>query len=634
MIKYGILILFGGTVLILGLTLPTANLFDPRRDPVPFTQKVAHSSHCAGCHGFDESGHALVDAEGRDVSIYDDWQISMMGLSAHDPFWRASVAHEVNQYPSSASAIETTCLKCHAPLGSIQSHLSGLPYSYALMLQDSLGLDGVSCSSCHQQPSKNLGLGHSGNFSVDTNRVMFGPYPNPFQGPMQIYVGFDPVFSDHIYSSGVCAGCHTLITETLEEDGTPSGNFFVEQATYHEWLNSVYPGQGKECQTCHLPFIQDSVVIATDLLALKKRHPFGLHQFFGANTAMLSMMKSNRDTLHLPKGSSEHAWDESIENNRLSIGRAATLEITPLQIFDDTLYFDITVKNKTGHKFPSGYPSRLAWLQIIMTDPTAVDTIYANGLLDEEGNISGRDHPFEPHHEVSGSAEDVQIYEMVMSDLQGQLTTLLNGAYQPLKDNRLLPLGFKKNHAVYDTVAIWGNALTDPDYDMASTKGADIIAYKIPLHGNKSLANLNISFRYHSLPARWMNDLFRADSLAQVAQFKSMYQGYQQFDEPVDEIKIEDIDLSISGTYDISLVRQIKIYPNPGNGNEVRIELPSPFSDHQSIRFEIIDINGRISQSGMVEDNIQLKPELKPGLYYFAFYDKTRLIAIKPYSML
>ena len=97
---------------------------------------------------------------------------------------------------------------------------------------------------------------------------------------MQIYVGFDPVFSDHIYSSGVCAGCHTLITETLDENGVATGNSFIEQATYHEWLNSSFPSQGKECQTCHMPFIEDSVVIATDLLALKKRYPFGLHQFF------------------------------------------------------------------------------------------------------------------------------------------------------------------------------------------------------------------------------------------------------------------------------------------------------------------------------------------------------------------
>ena len=634
MIKYGILILFAGTILILGLTLPNVDFLDPRRDPVPETQKVAHSSHCAGCHGFDETGKALTDSEGKDVNIYDDWQTSMMGLSAHDPFWRATLAHEVNQYPSASAAIETTCLKCHAPLGSIQSHFSGSPYSYAMMLQDSLGLDGVSCSSCHQQPAKNLGSGNTGNFLIDTNRVMFGPYPNPFQGPMQLYVGFEPVFAEHIFSSGVCAGCHTLITETLDDDGTPTGNSFVEQATYHEWLNSVYPGQGKECQSCHLPFIQDSIVIATDFLALKKRHPFGLHQFFGANTAMLSIMKENREELNLPHPSHDEAWDESINNNRLSLSRAATLEISPWYIFDDTLHFDLKIKNKTGHKFPSGYPSRLAWLQIVMTDPNGIDTFYANGILDQSGNISGRDHPYEPHHEVSNSEGDVQIYEMVMSDLQGLLTTRLNAAYEPLKDNRLLPLGFRKNHSTYDTVAIWGNALVDPDYDATSNAGSDNLEYKIPLNGNKGLANLTVSFRYLSLPARWMNDLFLHDSLDQVAQFKTMYEGYQVKDELIDEIKIDHLDLSTSHTNDISSSDGIILYPNPGNGREVRIKVSSEMLHDATIHYKLIDIHGIGIQAGILKDPISLTHGLNPGLYFFEIYNQQRLIAIKPYSVL
>jgi hypothetical protein len=218
MIKTGLLGVLAVMVIILGLTSPD---FPPghSREPVPTSQKVAHSSHCAGCHGYDETHMALVDHNGNDVNIFDDWQNQHDGVSAHDPFWRATVAHETNLFPSAKNAIETTCLKCHAPLGSIQSHLNGLSYTYADMLGDSLGLDGVSCSSCHQQPMQNLGKGHSGNFTIDTNRILFGHFPNPFKGPMQIYVDFEPVFSDHIYDGGVCAGCHTLITETLDEEG-------------------------------------------------------------------------------------------------------------------------------------------------------------------------------------------------------------------------------------------------------------------------------------------------------------------------------------------------------------------------------------------------------------------------------
>lgn len=633
MIKFGFVLLISISILFLGWTLPDTFL-DPTRGPVPDSQKVAHSSHCAGCHGYDETGLALVDNDGHDVSIYDDWQVSMMGLSAYDPFWRATIAHEVSQYPTAKSAIESTCLKCHAPLGTIQAHLDGRPYSYDLMLEDSLGLDGVSCSACHQQPAQNLGKGHSGNFTIDTNRVLFGQFPNPFQGPMQIYVGFEPKFSDHIYSSGVCAGCHTLITETLHDDGSPSGNYFVEQATYHEWLNSSYPAQGKECQTCHLPFISDGVVIATDFKVLEKRKPFGLHQYFGANTAMLEMMKENRELLGLPESPPEEAWDESITNNRQSISNAAELTISPLTVDNDTLYFTAQVKNKTGHKFPSGYPSRLAWLQIVLIDENGQDTLYSNGLLNAEGIISGRNFPYEPHHQVSKSSQDVQIYEMVMGDMNGQLTTRLNAAFEPLKDNRLLPLGFRTDHAAYDTVAIWGDANVDPEYSIGSASGLDLIEYRIPLNGNKGVANLDVSLHYQTLPSRWMSDLFDHDSISQVAQFKSMYADYKIFEEIVDQHRIDSIDLSPLAILPIASITTIELFPNPLDGTTLQINLNDPTLLSKGLRYDIVTPHGKTLQKGFLTEILQLDLTIKTGVYFFILYDSTRLVCVKPFVVL
>ncbi len=632
MIKYSIPFLLGATVIFLGLNLPFQPFSGPRRDPVPESQKVAHSINCAGCHGTDATGLSQVDKQGNDVSIFNDWQFSMMGLSAYDPFWRATLAHEVNQYPTQQDAIETTCLKCHAPLGSVQAHLDGLPYSYAAMLQDTLGLDGVSCSSCHQQPAKNLGKRHSGNFLIDTNRIMFGPYPNPFIGPMELYVGFEPEFAEHIFSSGICAGCHTLITEALEDDGTPSGQFFIEQATYHEWLNSVYPLQGKECQSCHVPYIQDSVVIATDLLALEKRYPYGLHQFFGANTAMLSLMKENRKELNIAPNSPDTVWNESITNNRISLRKAGVIEINSIEIQNDTLILDLTVINKAGHKLPSGYPSRVAWIQIELSENTGGEVIYKNGFLDDQGHLTGRDFPFEPHHEISSSENDVQIYEMVMEDLQGNLTTRLNAAAKPSKDNRLLPLGFRMNHSVYDTVAIWGDALIDNQYGSESHLGKDNIEYRIVLNGQKGLAKLDISLRYHTFPARWMNDLFEHDSIEQIAQFKSHYQGYELFNEIIDSVVINELDLSTTSVSSPQIKTQIELFPNPGNGTGINVINNHPQS--VDLRFNVIDVSGTTLHSGKMDEKISLPKNAKPGVYYFLFYNKSGLIGIKPYILL
>jgi hypothetical protein len=632
MIKFGLIGCLALSIILLGLKLPD---HPPKRyrDPVPTSQKVAHSSHCAGCHGYDDTKMALVDESGHDVNIFDDWQISMMGLSAHDPFWRATLAHEVNLYPTAKAAIETTCLKCHSPLGSIQAHLHGMEYSYQTMLEDTLGLDGVSCSSCHQQPTQNLGKGQSGNFTIDTNRVMFGHLPDPFKGPMQIYVGFEPTFSDHIYSSGVCAGCHTLITQTLTEQGNPTGNFFVEQATYHEWLNSSYPAQGKECQTCHLPFIPDGVVIATDFLALEPRQPFGLHQFFGGNTAMLSLMNDNKTELGLPKASSDAAWTESISNNRLSLHKAADITIEPVIVVNDTLYARLTIKNKTGHKLPSGYPSRVAWLEVILVDHDGQDTIYANGLMDAQGQIIGRDLPVEPHHEICKSADDVQIYELAMSDINGHLTTRLNAAYEPLKDNRILPAGFQRNHAVYDTVAIWGNALSDINYDAESAKGQDEIEYRIPLHGRIGFGDLQVSLHYQTLPPRWMDDIFTDDTIAQVGLFKSMYQNYKTFDEVISSLAVNDIDLNTVATHFPGLNLDFTLTPNPLRGKTLYVQY-SDEAGNMDLSYRIMDNKGKIVQQDHLSNRIELTSNIVPSVYYFLVYHQTDLIGLKRFVVL
>jgi hypothetical protein len=632
MIKFGLIGCLAITICLLGLKVPDS---PPKhsRDVVPATQKVAHSSHCAGCHGYDDTAMALVDQDGHDVNIFDDWQISMMGMSAHDPFWRATLAHEVNIYPGAREAIESTCLKCHAPLGNIQAHLDGKSYSYNDMLGDTLGLDGVSCSSCHQQPMENLGKGNSGNFSIDTNRLLFGHFPNPFKGPMQIYVGFEPTFSDHIYSSGVCAGCHTLITQTLDTTGLPTGNSFVEQATYHEWLNSSYPQQNKECQTCHLPFIPGEVVIATDFLALEGRQPFGLHQFFGANTAMLSLMRDHKDDLLLPIASSDDAWTESINNNRISLQKATDLVIGPATVTDDTLYFRLSITNKTGHKFPSGYPNRLAWIEVILLDQETADTIYANGLMDTQGHIIGRDYPVEPHHEICRSPEDVQIYELAMSDAEGQLTTRLNAAFQPLKDNRILPLGFRKDNPVYDTVAIWGNALSDVNYSTESMNGKDDIEYRISLQGHMGFGDLQVSLHYQTLPPRWMEDIFTDDTLPQVSQFKSMYGDYAAFQEVINSLEVNDIDLNPVAVLFPEAGSKFLLTPNPVEGRTLHLQYPD--GDKTSLfQVRIFDLQGHILLQNKLAPTIDLPANTAPAMYYFSLWYQDRMVYLQRFLVL
>ena len=146
--------------------------------------------------------------------------------------------------------------------------------------------------------------------------IIYGPYglgkdePPIYDLPMLTFSNYAPMYGAHIEESTLCADCHTLITQTSDLYGNPTGGEFVEQATYHEWVNSAFSGQGVDlpedadefegtCQTCHMPRIDDPVIISSGYAFLEPRTPYGLHQLAGANTAMLEIMRDNLEELGL-----------------------------------------------------------------------------------------------------------------------------------------------------------------------------------------------------------------------------------------------------------------------------------------------------------------------------------------------
>ena len=196
---------------------------------LPFAENTYFktSGKCEGCHGHDPTGFAGVTQEGGvDVNVVDHWRSSMMANSARDPFWRAKVSHEGLVNPPHQAALEDKCTSCHAAQGRYDKFLTGGgPYAIAELVNDSIGLDGVSCLVCHRQSPDSLGKLFSGNLRFTAGDSVYGPYSdNIFGAPMASFVGFQPVFGAHINHAGLCAGCHTLITETADLSGNLTGD--------------------------------------------------------------------------------------------------------------------------------------------------------------------------------------------------------------------------------------------------------------------------------------------------------------------------------------------------------------------------------------------------------------------------
>jgi hypothetical protein len=422
-----------------------------------FSPLFRTAGRCAGCHGHDPNAAAMVDEGGTDVNVVYDWRSTMMANSARDPFFRAKMEHEVLVNPAHQQAIENKCTGCHAPLGHHEQKILGLPPFNAAMLDTSrIGIDGVSCLACHGISPDSAGLLFSGTQRYDTFQV-YGPYPDDEinQAIMQFFVGFKPQYGQHIQDGRVCASCHSLITQTLDLSGNPTGMSSWSRRPGTNGRTATTPvHRPRPVRGCHLPRINDSIKLAIDYAFLQGHSPFGLHHLAGGNAFMLKLMKQYQDELEIP--ASDVHFDSTIARTLYNLQeRSVDMDLDLTGRTPDTAFIDVGLVNKAGHKFPSGYPSRRAFLELVVLDAGG-DTLFKSGRIDGSYEVEGQDPTYEPHYDVITNGSQVQIYELVMGDVNGDVTTTLERAKDPLKDNRLVPQGFSTSSPFYDTTLIAG----------------------------------------------------------------------------------------------------------------------------------------------------------------------------------
>jgi len=188
----------------------------------------------------------------------------------------------------------------------------------------------------------------------------------------------------------------------------------------------------------------------------------------------------------------------------------ATLSIADPARREGRLVFDVVVANLTGHKFPTGYPSRRAWLHVVVTDSHGT-RVFESGAVRGDGSIEGNDadadpQTFEPHYDTITRGDQVQIYEPVLGDRHAVPTTGLLTATQYLKDNRLLPRGFDKSTA--DAwIAVWGDARSDKNF----TAAGDRVHYDVQTPDGGAIT-VEAELRYQSIGYRWAHNLHGYDA--------------------------------------------------------------------------------------------------------------------------
>ena len=479
----------------------------------PFLSLFAHSDNCVSCH------NNLMAPSGEDVSIGATWRSSMMANSARDPYWHAGVRRETMDHPKHAEEIQNECSACHMPMaqkialaaggkGEVFAHLPIANGDKSELHR--LAADGTSCTVCHQMAPDNLGTRDSfnANFGLRPTpaggaRVIFGPYQIDAgrKTIMRSATGFEQAEAPHIKQSALCGSCHTLITQAFGPNGEVIGSL-PEQMNYPEWLHSAFNREERSCQSCHMPTVKGPVRAASVLG--DARDEMAQHLFVGGNVFMVRMLNRYRIELGVPALPSELEATARATERQLQQD-TATLAVLPPQLTGTTLRFDVDIRNLTGHKFPTGYPSRRTWLHVTVRDARQMP-VFESGAVDETGAIRGNDSDadprrHEPHYTEVTRPDQVQIYEPILGDRLGVPTTGLLTATQYLKDNRLLPRGFDKATADPE-IGVYGEAKGDEDFRSEGDRVR--YAVQVPAPGSYTI---EVELRYQTIGYRWAHNL-------------------------------------------------------------------------------------------------------------------------------
>jgi hypothetical protein len=206
------------------------------------------------------------------------------------------------------------------------------------------------------------------------------------------------------------------------------------------------------------------------------------------------------------------AFDATVARTRAQLStRAATVSIPRVLREGRQLRVAVAVVNRTGHKLPTGFPSRRMWIRFEARDRTGAVVFRSGGfdargrILDPAGRVHAMEHaggPVLSHCREIRDGRDVQIYEALMEDPERSLTfRLLRGARYG-KDNRLLPQGWQGDHPA---AALTAPAGVDGDPDFVG--GSDRIDYVFAAPAENGPYAIEAALYYQSLGTRFVNEV-------------------------------------------------------------------------------------------------------------------------------
>lgn len=264
------------------------------------------------------------------------------------------------------------------------------------------------------------------------------------------------------------------------------------------------------------------------------------HNFSGLNAFLLEIVKQYDEILGVRKNDfmtgSTNDVDNAIENFKLiAQTQTANLKVAA-EIAQGKILADVHIENLVGHRFPSGVGFRRAFLELLVIENAGTPSekiVWSSGqtnelgvLVDEQGkplptesfdrDAQGAEQ-FQKHHETIDSSNQVQIYETLLHNNNGEFTTSFIHGCDVIKDNRLLPKGWRREGPAPGVLT--GNFLhaTHPgptasqDSSYQDGSGSDSVRYKIALDPMpQGPLTVRATLYYQAMPPYFLKNLFES----------------------------------------------------------------------------------------------------------------------------
>lgn len=448
----------------------------------------------------------------------------------------------------------------------------------------------------------------TGQYEKTENGTIHGPF-DVIEKPMEHALNLIPKKDDFIQDSQLCGTCHTInlpnIGAELEEDHSvltsseknpafKSYDHTLEQATFLEWQNSDFSwGKTKQsCQDCHMKGNFETLdgslkieQIVTQIAAIEDsqypdvdedlpnkdidvplRDNYKRHTHVGLNAFLLEMFKQYEEVLGVAPysymtdakidGESYSGVNLALDSMKLQ-ARDSTANVTvkSAKLNGNTLTAQVHVKNKVGHRFPSGVAFRRAFIELKVKHKDKL--VWASGQTNKAGVITDTkgvplsteffndkedacspyqtDGKFDinkfnqaslglsqPHYQVITDDKQVQIYEELNLNKECNFTTSFVHRVHHVKDNRLLPDGWRNSTLFEPEGELMvqfmeatdpKNTMGDPDYinnPSSPFEGGDSFEYRIELPKKYKAKNVSVeaTLYFQAIPPYWLKQRF------------------------------------------------------------------------------------------------------------------------------